>query len=205
MLGERVAILGTDEVAARLAMALPARTRKWILAPTKAEAAHLADEVGAIAADHAHIVRTAEILMVSGPVQGEGGLLQQTLPHLQPETVVLLLGDYAVQAEAWPELSFVRGRLIGSLLVLGAGPDEVLDELTELLAEVGTVMRAPESNLEKMEQVVEEVVAEAAQLLRTKLNALVPNPQFSEVVIASVAPARLARLARTTATAPEST
>jgi hypothetical protein len=205
MLGERIAIIGTDEAAARLAMALPARTRKWILAQTKAEAAHLADEVGAIATDQAHILRGVEILFVLGTSQAEIVLLNEALPHLHPDTVVLMLGgqpEPPVATEAWPDLLFIQGRLIGEMLVLGTGPDGVLDDLTDLLAGIGTVMRAPESNLEKMEQVVEEVVQEAAENLRTRLNDLVQNPQFSEVVIASVAPSRLAALADTSSAAP---
>jgi hypothetical protein len=208
MLGERIGIIGTDQSAARLALALPGRTRKWILAPTKAEAVHLADEVGAIAIDQAHALRGVEILFVTGASHGENGLLQEALPHLGADTIILLLRDQGgtqIAAEEWPDLLFIRGRLIGGLLVLGTGPDGVLDDLAELLADIGTVMRAPESNLQKMEQVVEEVVQQAAQSLRTRLIALVPNPQFSEVVIASVAPQRLAALATTSTTAPEST
>lgn len=199
MLGERVAVIGTNEAAARLAMALPSRTRKWILASTKAEAAVVADEVGAIATDQPHVLRGAEILFVLSDSGGENGLLHQTLPHLHPETVVLFLGDRAptpAEQQAWPDLLFIRGKLIGDLVVLGDGPSDVLDELAELLASIGTVMRAPESNLEQMERVVDEIVHEVAQTLRDRLGAIVENPEFSEVVIASVAPVRLAAMAR---------
>lgn len=196
MLGTRVGFIGTGEGVARLALALPARTRKWILAATKQEAALLADEVGAIATDQSHTLRGVELLIVPGE---EGGLLQQTLPHLHPETVILLLGDRALapaeQAE-WPDLLFLRGRLLGALLVLGQGPSLVLDELAELLAGIGTVMRAPESNLERMEQVVDEVLRSVADLLRERLSPLVESPELAEVVIASVAPMRLAAMAR---------
>lgn len=199
MLGERVAIIGTNGAAVRLALALPARTRKWILSPTKAEAALVADEVGAIAIDQPHTLRGVEILFVVGEAGGENGLLQQALPHLHPETVVLFLDGRApspADLQAWPELLFIRGKLIGDLVVLGEGPSAVLDELAELLAGIGTVMRAPESNLEQMERVVDEIVGQVAQTLRERLNQIVANPELSEVVIASVAPMRLAAMAR---------
>lgn len=199
MLGERIAIIGTGESVARLAVALPVRTRKWILASTKAEAAFVADEVGAIATDQPHILRGVEIVFVLTDSSGENGLLHQALPHLHPETVVLFLGDRAPTPQeltAWPDLLFIRGKLIGDLLVLGEGPADVLDELAELLAGIGTVMRAPESNLEQMERVVDEVVQEVAQILRDRLGQIVDDPEFSEVVIASVAPMRLAAMAR---------
>jgi hypothetical protein len=200
MLGERIAIIGSGEYAARLGMALPARARKWILASTKADAALVADEVGAIATDQPHILRGVEIVFVLPEAGAENGLLLQALPHLHPDTVVLFLGDRAptpAELAAWPDLLFIRGKLIGDLLVLGNGPSDVLDELAELLAGIGTVMRAPESNLERMEQVVDEVVQAVAETLRQRLNQIVDNPEFSEVVIASVAPMRLAALART--------
>lgn len=205
MLGERVAIIGTNEAAARLAMALPARTRKWILASTKAEAALVADEVGAIATDQPHTLRGVEILFITGDPGGENGLLGQALPNLHPETVVLFLdgrGPTPTEQEAWPDLLFIRGKLIGDLVVLGDGPADVLDELAELLAGIGTVMRAPESNLEQMERVVDEVVQEVAQTLRDRLGQIVTNPELREVVIASVAPVRLAAMARIPSSAP---
>jgi hypothetical protein len=199
--GEKVAIIGTGPGAARLAAGLPARTRKYILGRTKALAAALADEVGAIATDQPAALRGVDLLFLVEPDAVSLEQLEAALAFLAPGALVVHFArgpETGALSAARPDLTIVHAWLAENLVLIGSvdQDDPAADEiLSRLLQGIGTVMVAPASNLIEMDRVVEEVMQAAAGALRERLGPLAPDPRLAAAVIASIAPMRLAALA----------
>jgi hypothetical protein len=198
--GEKIAIIGTGPSAARLATGLPARSRKYILGRTKALAAALADEVGAIATDQPAALRGVDLLFLVEPDAVTSEQLEAALTFLAPGALVVLFATRPepgalLDVRSNLSLTTVPAWLAEDLVLIGAVGGEADEILPRLLQGIGTVMVAPASNFIEIDRVVEEIMRSAVAALRERLGPLAPDPRLAAAVIASIAPMRLAALA----------
>lgn len=206
--GFKVAIMGAGSMGALLATRIPASYRKVIISGDRAEAAHVADEVGGVASDQVSAVRGCQVILLAVPGAQMPGLVREAMPHLLDGALVVNTApDLATPdlAAEFPKLRFAAAKLIGhptelsmgspGVVVLDHVDDAGFDQLSALLEGLGPVVSGSEDLVAGAQEAMTGVMARARAELQDKLSALGLEEDLARTAVTATAPGVLRDLA----------
>lgn len=207
-MNDKVAIIGAGQLATILAHRIPGSVRKVIISRRKAEAVHLADEVGAIASDQLSAVRGCRAVLLAVPGNAVAQVLGDVEPHLQSETLLVNMATDLMTGEL-PAVDGARiaaAKVIGHVREMGMGvPGIVLIDrvepedaafLEELLSGLGPVVHGDEQQVMRAQRVVVETMVRAEAELRQRLTEVGLAAELLPIAISSAAPGVLRAVAK---------
>ncbi|HLN60915.1 MAG TPA: NAD(P)-binding domain-containing protein [Symbiobacteriaceae bacterium] len=199
--GYKVAIIGAGRLGSLLAHRIPGSYRKVIISRERAEAGHLADEVGGIAADQPSAVRGCQLVFLTATDGTAVQWVREVQPHLGEGTLVVnMVPDLATAdlADEFASVHFAAAKLIGhprelnlgtpGVVVLDLVDGETAERLTAMLSGLGTVSRGDEQMVAAVQHAIADTMAEVRSRLTDRLQKAGLSPALAESAIASVAP-----------------
>jgi pyrroline-5-carboxylate reductase len=212
MSGLKVGIVGAGRLATLLATRLPTNCRKVVIGSRKSQAASLADEVGGIASDHFGAVRGCPVVFIAIPGEPAMQAFEEIVEHLDSDALLVNMVSELPTGEVIAALDHRRicaAKLIGQAreISLGSPGLVVLDYVEEheeellrsLLSGLGCIIRADESLVGSVTEIVARSVVQVDLALRQQLSEIGLERIAHDSVITTLAPGMLRSLSDPTA------
>lgn len=210
--GLKVGIVGAGRLATLLATRLPKNCRKVVIGARKSQATSLADEVGGIAADHLGAVRGCPVVLIAIPGEAAMQAIEAIAAHLDSDALLVNMASELPTNEVIAAVAHRRicaAKLIGQareislgspgLVVLDYVEDREEELLRSLLGGLGYIIRADESLVGVVTEIVARSVVRVDLTLRQQLREIGLKGAALDSVVSTLAPGMLHSLSDTTA------